>query len=105
MARAGHDHSSDRLLMRSSRSKALTLDLPTPLGTLRLLDGIDLALDAGDWHGIVGESGCGKSLTASRSCASCRIAPGSAAASSSMAETSWASTSRRSVGCAVRRSA
>ncbi len=44
--------------------EGLTLDLPTPQGTLRLLDGIDLALEAGDWHGIVGESGCGKSLTA-----------------------------------------
>jgi peptide/nickel transport system ATP-binding protein len=44
--------------------EGLTLDLPTPAGTLRLLDGIDLVLEAGDWHGIVGESGCGKSLTA-----------------------------------------
>ncbi len=44
--------------------EGLTLDLSTARGTLRLLDGVDLRLGEGDWHGIVGESGCGKSLTA-----------------------------------------
>ena len=42
----------------------LTVEIQTPEGPAVLLDGIDLALGAGDWHGIVGESGCGKSMTA-----------------------------------------
>jgi len=42
----------------------LAVEIETDGGTARLLDGIDLAMDAGDWHGIVGESGCGKSMTA-----------------------------------------
>ncbi|HSH99461.1 MAG TPA: ABC transporter ATP-binding protein [Reyranella sp.] len=33
-------------------------------GTLHVLDGIDLALDAGETLGIVGETGCGKSVLA-----------------------------------------
>ncbi len=44
--------------------EGLTVDIPGPDGVARILDGIDLALAPGDWHGIVGESGCGKSMTA-----------------------------------------
>ncbi len=42
----------------------LTVEIPTADGVARILDGIDLALEPGEWHGLVGESGCGKSMTA-----------------------------------------
>jgi peptide/nickel transport system ATP-binding protein len=42
----------------------LSVEIQTPEGPALLLDDVDLSLDAGDWHGIVGESGCGKSMTA-----------------------------------------
>jgi peptide/nickel transport system ATP-binding protein len=42
----------------------LHVDLPTPSGMLHAVRGVDLALEAGETLCIVGESGCGKSLTA-----------------------------------------
>lgn len=42
----------------------LRIDLATPNGVLRAVRGADLDVDAGQMLGIVGESGCGKSLTA-----------------------------------------
>ena len=33
-------------------------------GGLRAVDGVDLHIDRGETLGVVGESGCGKSLTA-----------------------------------------
>jgi len=40
------------------------LDIPTFDGVLKVLDGIDIALEQGDTLGIVGESGCGKTVLA-----------------------------------------
>src|SRR3982075_4304994 len=39
-----------------------SVTLPTPRGMLRAVDGVDLALEAGRTLGIVGESGCGKTM-------------------------------------------
>jgi len=44
--------------------EGITVDLPTPRGPLRAVDGVDLTLAPGSTLGIVGESGCGKSVTA-----------------------------------------
>ena len=38
------------------------VDLPTPRGMLRAVDHVDLAVGAGKTLGIVGESGCGKTM-------------------------------------------
>jgi peptide/nickel transport system ATP-binding protein len=40
----------------------VAVDLPTPRGNLRAVDRVDLALGAGQTLGIVGESGCGKTM-------------------------------------------
>jgi peptide/nickel transport system ATP-binding protein len=42
----------------------LRLSLPTPHGTAEALRGVSWQLDAGATLGLIGESGCGKSLTA-----------------------------------------
>jgi len=44
--------------------EALTVTLDTPRGPVAILDGIDLSLERGQSLGLVGESGCGKSMTA-----------------------------------------
>ena len=44
--------------------EALRVDIPTPSGMLHAVRGVDFALDAGETLCVVGESGCGKSVTA-----------------------------------------
>lgn len=44
--------------------KNLSISLPTPLGWVELLSQVEFSLEKGECLGIVGESGCGKSLTA-----------------------------------------
>jgi peptide/nickel transport system ATP-binding protein len=40
----------------------VAVDLPTPRGNLRAVDRVNLALGAGQTLGVVGESGCGKTM-------------------------------------------
>ncbi len=42
----------------------LSIEFPTRSGTLRAADGVSLHIDEGETLGLVGESGCGKSVTA-----------------------------------------
>ncbi len=44
--------------------RGLTVDIATPAGTLHAVQDVDLTLNAGETLCVVGESGCGKSLTA-----------------------------------------
>jgi peptide/nickel transport system ATP-binding protein len=44
--------------------KSLEVVLPGPRGSARALRGIDFTLQRGDTVGLIGESGCGKSMTA-----------------------------------------
>jgi peptide/nickel transport system ATP-binding protein len=45
-------------------AEGLAVELPTPRGALRAVDGVDLVLAAGSTLGVVGESGCGKTILA-----------------------------------------
>src|SRR5713101_6244961 len=42
----------------------LQTDFPTRAGLVRAVDGVSFYLDRGELLGLVGESGCGKSMTA-----------------------------------------
>ncbi|WOH83935.1 ABC transporter ATP-binding protein [Bradyrhizobium sp. BEA-2-5] len=42
--------------------ESAVVELPTPRGNLRAVDHVDLSLEAGRTLGIVGESGCGKTM-------------------------------------------
>jgi peptide/nickel transport system ATP-binding protein len=44
--------------------KGLKIHFGTEEGVLRAVDGVDLGIDTGETLGVVGESGCGKSVTA-----------------------------------------
>jgi peptide/nickel transport system ATP-binding protein len=45
-------------------ARALTVHFPTPAGTVRAVDGLDLAIGPGERWCLLGESGCGKSVVA-----------------------------------------
>ena len=44
--------------------RGLTVELPTPAGWVRPVNGVSFALEAGETLGIAGESGCGKTMLA-----------------------------------------
>ena len=48
---------------RCSRSRGLRTSFYTRDGVVRAVDGIDFHVDRGEIMGLVGESGCGKSVT------------------------------------------
>ena len=96
-----HPVFSDSLVAReirgpSLRAKDLRTVLHTAAGTVRAVDGIELELRPGECFALVGESGCGKSMTA---LSIMRLLP--EAASSSTASTSSACRRRPCARCAA----
>jgi len=57
-----------------------TVDLPTPRGNLRAVDHVDLTVGAGRTLGVVGESGCGKTMLSRAILQCCRKKQNSPAA-------------------------
>ena len=57
---AAHHHPAGHLL----EIRGLKTQFATDSGTIHAVDGVDLAIDRGETLGVVGESGCGKSVTA-----------------------------------------
>ena len=56
--------SAPRSARRVLSVRDLAVEFPQEQGTVRALDGVSLDLHAGRVLGVVGESGCGKSVTA-----------------------------------------
>lgn len=56
---SGHNSSGNPVLTIDD----LFIDIPTPAGDLHAVRGVNLTLNKGETLGIVGESGCGKSVT------------------------------------------
>lgn len=60
--------------------RELRTQFSTPTGPLAAVDGVTLSLDAGQTLVLLGESGCGKSVTALSILRLCRPAPARSAA-------------------------
>ena len=54
---------SDRSAARLLDVSGLTVEFGTARGTMRVVDGVSFAVDRGETVGLVGESGCGKSVS------------------------------------------
>ena len=69
----------------------------TPVGVVRAVDGVSYALKSGETLGVVGESGCGKSVSALSILRLVANPPGRIVGgrSASRAATSWSSASPR----------
>ena len=86
--------------------KGLKTHFFTDEGVVRAVDGVDFYINKGETLGVVGESGCGKSVTA---LSIMRLIPqppagSSRARSSTTARTSWTSPEARCARSAAKRS-
>src|SRR5439155_20328096 len=63
-AASAHRSTSGRVVTENTLLSVedVTVDLPTPRGNLRAVDHVDLTVGAGRTLGVVGESGCGKTM-------------------------------------------
>jgi peptide/nickel transport system ATP-binding protein len=86
--------------------RGLTIDIDRDSGPARVVDGIDLSVAEGESLGIVGESGCGKSLTMLSLVGLLpnRIRATGGVAQNSRARTFWPCRRRTCAACAARRS-
>ncbi|WP_018229882.1 ABC transporter ATP-binding protein [Methyloversatilis universalis] len=64
MAGAPHAEEGCRMNAPLLEVRGLTAELDTPAGIARAVDALDLDLQAGETLALLGESGCGKSMTA-----------------------------------------
>jgi ABC-type dipeptide/oligopeptide/nickel transport system ATPase component len=78
----------------------LKVALDADAGLVKAIDGLSLAIERGETFALVGESGCGKSMTALL-----RTAASPMAASASTAPTRWPCRRRACAPCVAARSA